>query len=79
MPKVFGVRPDRFDHEVEFIGAVDLARDAVRLIRRDKLGFGEVIQTINALGVAVLHQEHRARTIFRPREQEQVIGAEVEH
>ena len=26
IPEVFGVRPDRFDHEVEFIGAVDLAR-----------------------------------------------------
>ena len=78
-PGVFGVRPDRFDHQVEFIGAVDLARYAVGLIRRDELGFGEVVQTINALSVAVLHQEHRARTVFRPREQEQVIGAEVEH
>ena len=76
---MFGVRPYRVDHEVEFIGAVDLARYAVRLVRRDELGFGEVVQTINALGVAVLHQEHRARTVFRPREQEQVIGAEVEH
>ena len=70
MPCVFGVWPDRFDHQVEFIGAVDLARYAVRLIRRDELGFGEVVQTINALGVAVLHQEHRAGTVFRPREQE---------
>jgi len=76
---VFGVRPDRFDHQVEFIGAVDLARYAIRPIGRDELGFGEVVQTINALSVAVLHQEHRARTVFRPREQEQVIGAEVEH
>jgi len=55
------------------------ARYAVRLIRRDELGFGEVVQTVNALSVAVLHQEHRARTVFRPREQEHVIGAEVEH
>ena len=76
---MFGVRPGRFDHQVEFIGAVDLARYAVRLIRRDELGVGEVVQSINALGVAVLHQQHRTRTVFRPREQEQVIGAEVEH
>ena len=41
---------------------------ALRLIRRDELGCVEVVQTINALGVAVLHQEHRARTIPRPRE-----------
>jgi hypothetical protein len=27
----------------------------------------------------VQQSEHRARTIFRPREQEQMIGAEVEH
>src|SRR6185503_15812466 len=27
----------------------------------------------------ILQQEHRTRTVFRPREQEQVIGAEVEH
>ena len=51
---MFGVRPDRFDHQVESIGAVDLARYAVRLVRRDELGFGEVVQTINALRVAVL-------------------------
>src|ERR1039457_2015756 len=79
IPKVFGVRPNRYDHQVEYVGAVDLARYAVRHIRRDESGFGEVVQTINALSVAVLHQEHRARTVFRPREQEQVIGAEVEH
>jgi hypothetical protein len=73
---VFGVRPDRFDHQVESIGAVDLARDAIRLIRRDGLlGFGEVVQAINALGVAVLHQEHRARPISRPRELDQLAQA----
>ena len=72
-------RPDRFDHEVEFIGAVDLARYAVGHIGPDELGFGEVIEPVNALRVAVLHQEHRTRTVFRPREQEQMIGAEVEH
>jgi hypothetical protein len=33
---VSGVRPDRFDHQVESIDAVDLARCEVRLTRRDK-------------------------------------------
>ena len=33
MPAVFGVRPDRFDHQVESIGAVDLARYAVGHVR----------------------------------------------
>ena len=76
---VLGVRPDRIDHEVEFVGAVDLARYAVSHIGPDELGFSKVIEPVNALHVAILQQEHRARTIFRPREQEQMIGAEVEH
>ena len=63
-----GVRQDRFDHQVEFIGAIDPTRYAVRLIRRDELGFGEVIQAINALGIVELRQERRARPTFRPRE-----------
>src|SRR5580700_1750102 len=29
VPGMSGVRPDRFDHEVESVGAVDLACDAV--------------------------------------------------
>jgi len=69
---VLGVRPDRFDHQVESTGAVDVARIAVRLIRRDGLGRVEVARTINALDVAILHQEHRARPILRPRELDQL-------
>ena len=61
-----GVRADRFDHEIEFVGAVDFARYAVGHIGPDELGFGEVVQPINALRVAVLQQEHGARTVFRP-------------
>ena len=72
---VSGVRPDRFDHQVEFIGAVNHTRYAVRLIRRDELGCGEVVQTINALCVAVLHQEHCVRPVFRPRELDQLAQA----
>jgi hypothetical protein len=74
-PKVLGVRPDRFDHQVEFTGAVDVARITLRLIRRDELGFVEVVQTMNALGVADLHQEHRARPKTRPRELDQLAQA----
>ena len=46
---MLGVRPDRFDYQVESAGAVDDARIAVRLIRRDELGLAEVARTINAL------------------------------
>ena len=77
-PNVFGVEADRFDHQVEFVGAVDFSRYTVSHIRLDELGLREVIEPVNPLRVVVLEQEHRARTIFRPREKEQVIGAEVE-
>jgi hypothetical protein len=40
---MFGVQSDRFDHQVELVGAVDLARYAIHLIRRDELGVGEVV------------------------------------
>jgi hypothetical protein len=73
------VRPDRFDDKVEFVGAVDLARHAVGHIGPDELGFGEVIEPVNALRIAVLHEEHGVRRVFRPRDEDQVIGAEVEH
>ena len=72
---VSGVRPDPFDHQEEFIRAVDGARYAVRPVGRHELGLGYVVQTINSLGVAVLHQERRARTIFRPRELDQLAQA----
>jgi hypothetical protein len=72
---VSGVRPEPFDHQEEFIRAVDGARYAVNPIGRHELGLGDVVQTINPLGVAVLHQERRARTIFRPRELDQLAQA----
>jgi len=78
-PGVFGVEPDRFDDQVKLIGAVDFARHTVGLARHELVGFAEVMQPINTLGVAVEQQEHRTRPVLFPREQEQVIGAEVEH
>ena len=75
---MFRVRADRFDDEVEPIGAVDLARYAVGHIGPDELGFGEVMEPVDSLGIAVLHEEHGVRRIFRPRDQNEIIGAEVE-
>ena len=75
IPNVLSVRPGRFDHQVEFTGVVDAARIAVRLIRRDELGLVQVARTINALDVAVLHQEHRTRPKARPRELDQLAQA----
>jgi hypothetical protein len=78
-PGVLGVGRDGFDDQVEFIGAVDFARHAVGLARHKVVGLGEVMQAIDTLGVAVEQQQHRTRPILFPREQEQMIGSEVEH
>src|SRR6266852_3931768 len=74
-----GVQADRFDYEVEFIGAVDFASHAVGHSGPDAVSFGEVMKPVNTLRVAILHEEHGARQVFRPREQNEMIGAEVEH
>jgi hypothetical protein len=75
MPSVSGVRPDRFDHQVEFIGAVNPAHSAVRPIGRNEQGSVEVLQAINTLRVAVPHQECHAHAILRPRELDQLAQA----
>ena len=75
---MFGVGPDRLDDQVKFIGAVDFAPHAIGLARHEAVGFGEVMQAIDTLGVAIQQQQHRARPVLLPREQEQMIGAEVE-
>ena len=76
---VFVVRLDGLDHEIEFVGAVDFPEHAVILARREELGFGEVVQAINPAGRVIDHEEHKTGAVFRPREQEQMVGAEVEH
>ncbi len=37
------------------------------------------MQAINAVSRMVKHEEDRARAMFRPRNEREVIGAEVEH
>ena len=76
---MLGVGPDRFNHQVKFIGAIDFARHTIGLARHEVVGLGEVMQPIDTLGVAVKHQQHRARSVLLPREQEEMIGAEVKH
>ena len=60
MPVMSGVRQDRYDHEGEFSGVVDLARYAVGHAGPDELGFDEVVEPVNALRVEVPQLEHRA-------------------
>ena len=76
---MFRVQLDRFGHQVKSIRAVDFACHTVSLFRKEVEAFGEVQQAIYALSVAVEHEKHGARAVFHPREQEEMIGAEVEH
>ncbi len=65
---MLSVEADQVDHEVEFVGALDVARYAVGHSGPDELGVSEVERPVNALRVAVLQQERRVRGILRPRE-----------
>src|SRR5689334_17151870 len=65
---VLSVEADQGDHELKFVGAVNVARYAVGHSGLDELGVSEVEKPVNALRVAVLQQERRVRGIFRPRE-----------
>jgi hypothetical protein len=76
---VIGVRLDGLDYQIEFVGAVDLPRNAIVLARCGRVGFGKVMQPINAVCRVVSHEQNGTGAIFHPREQEQVIGAEVKH
>ena len=64
--RVLGVESDRFEHEVELIGAIDLARYPVGHSGPEEQGFGEVIEPVDALRVEVPQQEHRTLPVFRP-------------
>ncbi len=63
---MLGVEADRFDHEIEFVSTVDLARDAISHVGLHALSFAEVIEPVNPLRVAILQQEHSIRRMFRP-------------
>jgi hypothetical protein len=70
---------DGLDNQVEFVGTVDLARDAVIGVSRDLMGFGEVIQAIDPASGVISHEKHDAGAVFRPGYEGEMIGAEVEH
>ena len=76
---VLGVRLDGLEDQIEFVGAVNLPGHAVVLARREDVGLGEVVQPINAAGRVISQDQHGTGAVFRPREQEQMIGAEVKH
>ena len=69
---------DRFDNQVKLVGTVHLARDTVEHVWLDGERFGEVIEPIDPARGMVLHEEDGTTAVFRPREQEQMIGAEVD-
>ena len=56
-----GVRPNQFDHEVVFVGFIDLARYAIGHRGPDERGFRKVAVPANVLRVEAPQQERRAR------------------
>jgi len=70
---------DGLEDQIELIGAVDLAGYAVVAVRRDLLGFGEVVEPIDPTRRVISHDKHDARAGLRLRDQGEMIGAEVEH
>jgi hypothetical protein len=62
---VVSVRPDRVDHQVRSVSSVDFARYAIDHIGVDELGFGEVMEPVDALRAAVMQHGHRTERAFR--------------
>src|SRR5690606_25951622 len=56
-----------------------LPEHAVVLARREDVGFAEVVQPVDTTCRIVSHDEHSTGAVFLAREQEQMIGAEIEH
>ena len=77
--RMFRIPLDGLDHQVELVGTVDFAGDAVVAGGRDLDGFGEVVQAINAASRVISHEEHDTGAVFRPRYESEMAGAEVEH
>ena len=73
---MYGVRPDRFDREVVFVGTGDLARYGVGHAGPDEQGFSKIAEPVNTLRVEVPHRDHRARWDLRRKEREH-FGAVV--
>ena len=76
---MFRVQLDGLHNQVQFVRAVHLARYAVILVWRDLEGSCEVVEAVDPARGVIFHEEHDTGAVFRPREQEQMIGAEVEH
>jgi hypothetical protein len=70
VPAVYGVRQDRIDHEVVFVGPVDLARYRIGHAGPDEQGLSKVAGPVNTLRVEAPPQEHRARRDLRRKERE---------
>ena len=76
---MFHVHLDGLHNQVQLVRAVHLAGHAVVLVWRDLDGSGEVVKAVDPARGVISHEEHDTGAVFRPREQEQMIGAEVEH
>ena len=63
---MLGVRLDGLDNQVHFVGAVDLPPNAVILARYGCVGFGEVMQPIDAVCRVIPHEQDGTGAVFLP-------------
>ena len=78
-PLMFAIQLDGLDNQVKGIDAVDFACHAIGTAWNGAKAFGEVEQTRDTPGIGIKHEQQRTGAVFYPREQEEMIGAEVEH
>ena len=64
---MLGIPLDRLDHQIKLVGAVDFPGHAAKTVGVDDLGFAEVVEPIEALGIVVLlrGKQHGKRPSFR--------------
>ena len=49
---MLGIPLDRLDHQIKLVGAVDFPGHAAKTVGVDDLGFAEVVEPIEALGIS---------------------------
>ena len=62
---MLGIQLDGLDHQVEFVGAVDLPRNAIILARCGRLGFAEVMEPIHTAYRVISHEQDGTGAITR--------------
>ena len=58
---MLGIPLDRLDHQIKLVGAVDFPGHAAKTVVVDDLGFAEVVEPVEALGIVGLAERKTTR------------------